>query len=386
MGTRHTQSEPAHLRGRRRGLLRAAVAVGVLLLFAGALVLLGGRDRLNRVGPMLIAEGVGLIARGVSTNLGHTQDRRADNELGLRRYDPALGGWVALRDGEPLPQRAVVLVHGLDEPGSIWDQLAPALHSDGHDLIRFDYRNDQAIARSTDAFADAMARLESAGVSELDLVCHSMGGLVARDWLTHDDGYPQTDLRVGTLITLGTPHHGSAWARLRAVAEVREQVQRWAGSDDMDPARLLGFMDDGSGGAGVDLLPGSDYLTDLNARPMPAGVRVVCVVGRTDQPSTLPGVVGSASARAALRNLLGEAQARTVLDELDRLGRELGDGVVPVSSAVMDGADEVVRVRANHRSMIRTIELEEAVRARSGLPGASEPPAIEIVRDRLARD
>ncbi|HCT46507.1 MAG TPA: hypothetical protein DF699_14985, partial [Phycisphaerales bacterium] len=104
------------------------------------------------------------------------------------------------------------------------------------------------------------------------------------------------------------------------------------------------------------------------------------------EPSTLAGTVGSASARAALRDLLGEDQAGVVLDEVDRLGRELGDGVVPVSSAVMEGADEVIEVHANHRSMVRTIELNEAVRARQGWPDAPEPPAIEIVRDRLQRD
>jgi len=278
----------------------------------------------------------------------------------------------------------VLLIHGLDEPGSIWDQLAPELHNDGHALLRFDYRNDQAIARSTDELGEAMALLRSAGVAELDLVCHSMGGLIARDWLTRENGYRPHDLRVRTLITLGTPHHGSPWARLRAVAEVREQVQRWAQSDDMDPSRLLGFLDDGSGGAGADLMPGSSYLLELNARPMPEGVRVICVVGRTDEPATLPATLCAASARAALHELLGESQARTVLDEADRLGRELGDGVVPVSSAVLQSADEIVYVRANHRSMVRTIELEQAVRARQGWPQAPEPPAIEIVRDRLS--
>lgn len=384
MGTRRAQPRATR---RRAALLGLGALALLLLLVAASAALLGNRDRIDRAGSALIANGVGVIARGVTAATGPHPTQPMGQKLGLRRYNPDLGAWVPLRgDDEPLPPRPVLLIHGLDEPGTIWDQLAPALHDDGHTLLRFDYRNDQAIARSTDELGEAMDRLRDAGVDELDLVCHSMGGLIARDWLTREHADRARKPRVRTLITLGTPHHGSPWARLRAVAEIREQVQRWAQSDDMDPSRLLGFLDDGSGGAGVDLLPGSSYLQDLNARPMPEGVRVICVVGRTDEPATLPATLGAASARAALHDLLGEAQARTVLDELDRLGRELGDGVVPVSSAVLDRADEIVYVHANHRSMIRTIELEQAVRARQGWPEASEPPAIEVVRDRLSRD
>jgi len=90
-------------------------------------------------------------------------------------------------------------------------------------------------------------------------------------------------------------------------------------------------------------------------------------------------------ARSTLADLLGEHDASVVLGEIERLGRELGDGVVPVSSAAMDGADEVIEVRANHRAMIRTIELEESIRRQGGLELASEPPAIAIVVDRLHR-
>ena len=105
----------------------------------------------------------------------------------------------------------MVLVHGLDEPGGIWDQLAPALYQDGHTVLRFDYRNDQAIVRSGDALGDSLRALRRDGISDLDLVCHSMGGLVARELLSRDE-YREIGLRVRTMVTLGTPHHGSPWA------------------------------------------------------------------------------------------------------------------------------------------------------------------------------
>jgi len=187
-------------------------------------------------------------------------------------------------------------------------------------------------------------------------------------------------------VTLGTPHKGSPWARLRSVAEMREQVQRWAESDDLDPARLLGFFNDGDGQAGIDLMPGSAFFDQLEERSLPAGIHVVCVVGRTDTPSTVAGTLSSASARGLLRDLVGEEQASLVLTQVDKLGGDLGDGVVPVSSAVMDGATDIVVVYANHRGMIRTIELEERVRSGVGMPQAAEPPAIQVVLDRLRKE
>lgn len=344
------------------------------------------RSGVRRASDGAIAEGLTRITQGVVQALGEIQSPDTRAQRGLSRFDASTSTWVDL-DPQLADHRdhAVLLVHGLDEPGGIWDQLAPALTGDGHTVIRFDYANDQAIARSADELGFALRRLHALGFAELDLVCHSMGGLVARDALTREPSAGQIP-SVGTLITLGTPHGGSPWARLRSVAEAREQVQRWAQSNDMDPQRLLGFLDDGEGRAGIDLLPGSAFLRELDARALPAGLRVICVVGRTDEPSNGAAALGSAVARSTLVQILGERDAGVVLGEVDRLGRELGDGVVPVSSAVLEGADEVIEVRANHRAMIRTIELEEAVRQRNGLPAASEPPAIEIVVERLHRE
>lgn len=369
---------------RKRGRHRWVALVLVVLVIASALWFTRDSDASRRARADAIVALVDSIARGM-TELGlDVAEGEDDSWRGLRRYEPAGGAWV-LFDDSAAPERAVVLVHGLDEPGGIWDGLAPALAAEGHEVIRFDYANDQAIAHSADALTAALSRMRDDGVGEIDLVCHSMGGLVARDALSRD-GYALRGPRVATMITLGTPHRGSPWARMRSVAEAREQVQRWAQSDDLDPVRLLGFLRDGDGRAGVDLMPGSAFLTELDQRSLPAGTRVVCVVGRVDEPTTIVGTMGQESARGLLRDILGEGQSALALEQIDRLGSELGDGVVPESSAIMDGADEVVSVRANHRGMIRTIELEEFVRSGTGLPTAEHPPAIRVVLDRLRRD
>jgi pimeloyl-ACP methyl ester carboxylesterase len=57
------------------------------------------------------------------------------------------------------------------------------------------------------------------GAADVALVCHSMGGLVARAYLRRNGGE-----RVRRLVTIGTPHHGSVLARAfvgRCLAQMR---------------------------------------------------------------------------------------------------------------------------------------------------------------------
>lgn len=320
---------------RRTGLL-----VGMLAL-AGMALLTPGAWRHHRL-PGLI-ERAGLLAP----------------EHGLRWLGE--DGWTA--DAPvPLPREAVLLVHGLDEPGGIWDALAPRLAGAGHAVARFDYPNDQPVGPSADGLIAALAELRRSGVATVRIVGHSMGGLLARDALTRPGADRAALPGVPLLVTVGTPHGGSAWAGWQPAAELREQVQRWIESDDRDAARLFGAWHDGLGGAAADLMPGSAFLTDLNARPAPAGTRIVCVVGvlLTDA-APLPEAIDGLGARAAA----------------------LGDGVVSAGSAALPGAAETLLVRGNHRSILRPVELDAWARRLLGVAPAAEPPAVELILERL---
>lgn len=267
--------------------------------------------------------------------------------------------WIT-SDEHPAPSRVVLLIHGLDEPGGIWDALAPALADAGHPVARFDYPNDQPVPESADLFADALRALYAAGVRDVDIVAHSMGGLVTRDVLTRNALERPLGVRVPLLITLGTPHLGSPWARWQPIAEAREQIQRWAESDTLDPMLLFGWNSDGMGEAGTDLTIGSPFLTDLNSRPHPATTRVACVV-------------------AVIPNI----PLDTPIDRLPEYARALGDGVVPADSAAFKHADSVHLVRANHRSMVRPVELGEWLRSAFSDAPPPTPPAVPIVLELL---
>lgn len=259
---------------------------------------------------------------------------------------------------EPVPTHAVLLVHGLDEPGGIWDHLAPALALAHHPAVRFDYPNDQAPARSADALSDALAELRGAGVESVDIIAHSMGGLISADTLTRPDPGPRP--AVPLLVTVGTPFAGSPWADWQPVSEIREQVQRWIESDDLDPARLFTAWHDGLGEAGESLRPGSPYLTDLDRRPWPARIRLVCIVG-----------------------VFGSTDVPATLSELAVTAADFGDGVVPAPSAARDGASETLLVPGNHRSILRPVEIEAWARHRLGAAPVPEPPAIALILERL---
>jgi pimeloyl-ACP methyl ester carboxylesterase len=269
--------------------------------------------------------------------------------------------WVALPADRRLPPRIVLLVHGLDEPGTIFDDLAPAIAGAGMTPVYFEYPNDQRIADSTALLRVALHQLDQRGVDRVDLVCHSMGGLVALDCLTRGSMYAGTTTGndglpdVGRWITVGTPFKGAPMAGLRLIAEWREQAVRWTDSIANGAPAPGGTLADGAGEAGVDLAPDSEFLTELSSRPAPIGVSLTAIYSEM-----APGV------------------------QVAGVGAELGDGVVPVWSAVPAWATDAVKLGVNHRSMLKSASIEQAARNAVG----AEPriaPAIPIILDRLAR-
>jgi len=272
--------------------------------------------------------------------------------------------------------RAVVLVHGLDDPGWMWRDLNPQLLDAGHVVLRFEYPNDQPIVDSADYLAMNLQSLRMIGIVEVDVVAHSMGGLVARDVLTRrayynsDGSGGERFPAVKRLIMLGTPNHGSAMVRLRGVAELREQVYRWFSGEWSWRDSLA----DGAGEAAQDLLPGSDFLRRLNNRPHPAPTQYTIVAGQLSPVSeedlaTLADRVKTLARSMGMEDTAGSRLATSMFQEAVR---GIGDGVVSIESARLPGVDDTVVVEANHLSMIVNL-------FRSG----STPPAIPIVLERL---
>lgn len=114
----------------------------------------------------------------------------------------------SVRMGTPTP-RGVVLVHGLLCNRAVWNPWMPALRAKGH---VFHAVNLEPMLGSIEDYVPtveaAVKRVTYLTGQAPVLLCHSMGGLVARAWLRA----VQDDTRVHRVITIGTPHHGTALA------------------------------------------------------------------------------------------------------------------------------------------------------------------------------
>ncbi|MHC4611803.1 MAG: alpha/beta fold hydrolase, partial [Planctomycetota bacterium] len=272
--------------------------------------------------------------------------------------------------------RAVVLVHGLDDPGWMWRDLSPRLLDDGHVVLRFEYPNDQPIVDSADYLASNLQSLRMIVIVRADIVAHSMGGLVARDVLTRrayynsdgsgGDRFPVVD----RLIMLGTPNHGSAMVRLRGVAELREQVYRWLSGE----WSWRDSMADGAGEAARDLLPGSDFLRRLNDRPLPTHTTYTIVAGQLSPVSEedLASLTERVEGLARSMGMEGTAGSRLAKSMFQEAVRGIGDGVVSIESARLPDVDDTIVVEGNHLSMIVNVFRSDSM-----------PPAIPIVLERL---
>lgn len=116
-------------------------------------------------------------------------------------------------------QRTVVLVHGYLANRSTLLPLAGYLRWRGvRQVLAFNYPSSAGVERGAIALRDYLRRHVPGG--RVDLVCHSLGGLVARVYLQQLGGAR----RVDQCITLGTPHRGtynSYWVASRVGRELR---------------------------------------------------------------------------------------------------------------------------------------------------------------------
>jgi pimeloyl-ACP methyl ester carboxylesterase len=144
-------------------------------------------------------------------------------------------------------QRTAVFVHGLGAGSGGLRPLRAWLALHGHrQQYAFGYRSRGSI----EALALRLRREldEQVRGGRIDLVAHSMGGLVARFYLQELGGAR----RVDRLITLATPHRGTHAANFVPSALVRQ------------------------------LLPDGPFIRHLNALPAPPGVRVTSLVAGRD--------------------------------------------------------------------------------------------------------
>jgi len=180
--------------------------------------------------------------------------------------------------------RIAVFVHGIiGDTSEMAVSLARSGVADRYALtMTFDYESlNDSIAATAQAFAD---RLASVGLGPghgktVDLIVHSMGGLVARWFIERLGGNKQ----VRRLVMLGTPNAGSPWPNVADWATNAIAVGLNGLSNSLWPAAALAWLVKAASRKVVTLehmTPDSEFLKDLVNAPDP-GIPYTVVVGNS---------------------------------------------------------------------------------------------------------
>ncbi|WP_328480158.1 alpha/beta fold hydrolase [Streptomyces sp. NBC_00377] len=151
---------------------------------------------------------------------GIAQERRA-------AVRPALSGTPSAGDPPQLPTQApppVVLLHGFIDNRSVFVLLRRSLAQ--HGRHRMESLNYSPLTCDIRTAAELLGRhieeiCERTGSPQVDVVGHSLGGLIARYYVQRLGG----DGRVRILVTLGTPHSGTRVAPLANAHPIVRQMR-----------------------------------------------------------------------------------------------------------------------------------------------------------------
>lgn len=186
--------------------------------------------------------------------------------------------------------RILLLIHGIiGNTKSIATNMECFLKEGKYDcILSFDYEN---LNTSIAGIAEALKkRLEDSGVSEnkqLDIIAHSMGGLVSRYMIERLGG----DKLVDRLFLIGTPNNGSAFGELVTIRNWATGVLTLACNYGKSFLGAFGpFLEGVTAVLGAtkpitntlaEMKTGSDFINSLNKAGHPVSTRYYILAGNT---------------------------------------------------------------------------------------------------------
>jgi pimeloyl-ACP methyl ester carboxylesterase len=139
------------------------------------------------------------------------------DQLGSIRRVYLQGNRISRRDDFAHFDESVLLIHGFFQTRSVWTVMEERLRAHGYGVFSFDLGgllwrfNTRPIPELTAAIAEKIEGIcGRTGLERFHIVGHSKGGIVARHYVQNFGG----DKRVKSVITLGTPHHGTPTAAI----------------------------------------------------------------------------------------------------------------------------------------------------------------------------
>ena len=221
-------------------------------------------------------------------------------------------------------ERPVLLIYGFGQTRRVLNVLESRLRRDGYCVWSinqgglFDTFNTGGVEDLAALVGEKIARLvKRHDLPKIDIVAHSMGGLVARYYVKRLGG----DRYVRSLITLGTPHHGT-------------------------PMAIPGIIALGAFSRAVwQLAPMSPFIRRLKKGDFPKNVRIVSVYSKTDRICPYPSCLLEITA-TNVKNILveGEISHRDLLTRkaiYEVVRQELDDGTPRVKPEPADDESKI---------------------------------------------
>lgn len=189
--------------------------------------------------------------------------RALRDQLGSIRKVYMRGDRVVRRDDFARREETVLLLHGFFQNRNVWEVMEDRLRYDDFGVFSFDLGglfsqfNTERPGLLSEKIAAKIERIcERTGLERFHIVGHSKGGLIARDYIQNHGG----DKRVKSVVTLGTPHHGTPTAAIGVSLMGMGLLSR----------------------SPYDLLPNSGFLKRLRAENFPAHIPLTSIYSRHD--------------------------------------------------------------------------------------------------------
>jgi hypothetical protein len=191
------------------------------------------------------------------------------DNLGSIRKVYVRGNRIVRRGDFAQHDETVLLLHGFLQTRNVWEVMEDRLRYDGFGVFSFDLGglfwrfNSRSLGLLAERIGVKIERVcERYGLDRFHVVAHSQGGLLAREYVQQHGG----DRRLKSLITLGTPHHGTPLALLG--------VWLMAGG-------LLSRVP-------MQVLPGSPFLRRLGRESFPPNIPLTSIYSRADLVCPFP--------------------------------------------------------------------------------------------------